>query len=180
MIIILKKVIVVVAIITSILFTGCASVRMASKEADLALKNFAQPPSDKAGLYIYRNSWVGQALKKDIFLDSVLIGETANKVYFYKLISPGQHTLSTESEQKAETLISQELTSQLINIEDMPGNKIEALGDKETPQQEQPFSQDIEPSLPTPKPLTMPAAVTLSQEDKLSFFPPQQTLEVYP
>jgi hypothetical protein len=98
MTIMLKKVIVVVAIITSILFTGCASVRMASKEADLALKNFAQPPSDKAGLYIYRNSWIGQALKKDIYLDSVLIGETANKVYFYKLISPGQHTLSTESE----------------------------------------------------------------------------------
>jgi outer membrane protein OmpA-like peptidoglycan-associated protein len=89
-------------------------------------------------------------------------------------------TLSTESEQKAETLISQELTSQLINIEDMPGNKIEALSDKETPQQEQPFSQDIEPSLPTPKPLTTPAAVTPSQEDKLSFFPSQETLEVLP
>ena len=95
---ILKKVIAVVAIITSFLLTGCASVKMASKEADLTLKNFAPPPSDKAGLYIYRNTWVGQALKKDVYLDSVLIGETANQVYFYKLISPGHNTLSTESE----------------------------------------------------------------------------------
>jgi hypothetical protein len=71
---------------------------MASKESDLALKNFSQPPTNKAGLYIYRNTWIGQALKKDVYLDSVLIGETANQVYFYKLISPGEHTLSTESE----------------------------------------------------------------------------------
>ncbi len=71
---------------------------MASKEEDTALKNFTTPPSDKAGLYIYRNTWVGQALKKDVYLDSVLIGETANGVFFYVEISPGTHTISTESE----------------------------------------------------------------------------------
>ena len=96
--IMLKKMITVVVIIISFLLTGCASVKMASKEADLKLKNFAQPPSDKAGLYIYRNTWFGLALKKKVYLDSVLIGETANQVYFYKLISPGHHSLATESE----------------------------------------------------------------------------------
>jgi hypothetical protein len=30
--------------------------------------------------------------------DGSVIGETANKTFFYKQITPGQHTLSTESE----------------------------------------------------------------------------------
>lgn len=95
----LKKVLIVVAIISTILLLGCsASVPMASKEEDSALKNFPPPPSGMAGLYIYRNSWVGQALTKEVYLDSVLVGETANQVYFYKVISPGLHYLGTESE----------------------------------------------------------------------------------
>jgi len=81
-----------------ILFAGCASVKMATKEEDMALKKFALPPPDKAGLYIFRNSFTGQALYKDIYVDSVFIGETANGVYFYLEVSPGTHTISTESE----------------------------------------------------------------------------------
>jgi protein involved in sex pheromone biosynthesis len=57
-----------------------------------------QPEGDKAGLYVYRNTFVGQALKKTVYLDGSEIGETANKVYFYKDITPGEHQLSTESE----------------------------------------------------------------------------------
>lgn len=77
---------------------GCASVPMASDAEDTALKTFAKPAADKSGLYIYRNSFGGQALKKNVYVDGVLLGETANKVYFYKTIAPGQHHLSTESE----------------------------------------------------------------------------------
>lgn len=87
-----------IALAATILMSGCASVPMAPKEADAALKTFSTPAQDKAALYIYRNSFVGQALKKTLTLDGVIIGETANKVYFYKEISPGEHTLSTESE----------------------------------------------------------------------------------
>lgn len=78
--------------------TGCASVKMASKYQDAAAKTFEEPPEDMSGLYIYRNSFAGQAFKRDIFVDGVFLGETANKVYFYKLIQPGNHTISTESE----------------------------------------------------------------------------------
>jgi hypothetical protein len=95
----MKKIIVVIAAISTIfLLLGCASVKMASKEEDTALKNFNLPPSDKAGLYIYRSSFVGQALTKDVYVDSVFIGETANGVYFYLEIPPGTHTISTQSE----------------------------------------------------------------------------------
>ena len=81
-----------------LMVSGCATVPMASKEQDASLKAFSKPPADKAGLYVYRNTFGGQALKKNVYVDGVLLGETANKVYFYKKISPGQHQLSTESE----------------------------------------------------------------------------------
>ena len=71
---------------------------MASKAQDKALKAFAKPAEDKAGLYVYRNSFAGQALKKNVSVDGTLLGQTANKVYFYKNIALGQHQLSTESE----------------------------------------------------------------------------------
>jgi hypothetical protein len=78
--------------------TGCASVPMDAPEADAALKTFSAPPANQAGLYIYRDSFAGQSLKKTVTLDGKAIGETANRVYFHRLITPGSHTLGTESE----------------------------------------------------------------------------------
>lgn len=85
-------------VIALAVLSGCASVPMASKEQDAAAKAFSLPTPEKAGLYIYRNSFVGQALRKALSIDGTIIGKTANKTYFYKEISPGSHTLSTESE----------------------------------------------------------------------------------
>jgi protein involved in sex pheromone biosynthesis len=93
-----KNVLMCAAVISISLLSGCASVPMGSKEQDTALKNFSTPTENKAGLYIYRNTFVGQGLKKTLSLDGSVIGETANKVYFYKEITPGPHVLSTESE----------------------------------------------------------------------------------
>lgn len=86
------------AITASVLLSGCASVPTAPKEKDVAAKAFAAPAADSSGIYIYRDSFVGQALKKNIYIDGVLLGETSNKIYFYKTVAPGSHKLSTESE----------------------------------------------------------------------------------
>lgn len=80
------------------LFTGCASVKMESKEASDKAKQFAVPGAGKAGVYVYRDSFVGQALKKDVWLDGKCVGESAPDVFFYTEATPGRHTLSTESE----------------------------------------------------------------------------------
>lgn len=80
------------------LITGCASVPMASADRDAQLKRFSPPAGNNSGLYVYRNSFIGQALKKTVYLDKKIIGETANKVYFYKLIKPGSHLIATSSE----------------------------------------------------------------------------------
>jgi Protein of unknown function (DUF2846) len=93
-----RRLIVVAFLVGMVTSIGCASVPMASEEMDALGKQFSSPPSGKAGLYVYRDSFGGQALKKAVYIDSSMIGTTANKVYFYRVISPGSHTLSTESE----------------------------------------------------------------------------------
>lgn len=83
---------------TMLFASGCASVPMAPATQDAALKTFAPPPEGKAGVYIYRNSFVGQALKKNVYVDGKFLGESANKTYFHTYVEPGEHSVSTESE----------------------------------------------------------------------------------
>lgn len=87
-----------------LLLSGCASVPMGSTESDAKAKTFSEPSSGTAGLYIYRNSVVGQALTKSLSIDGKSIGKSANKVYFYKEVLPGNHTIATESEFSDNTL----------------------------------------------------------------------------
>ncbi len=82
-----------------ILVTGCASVPMESAESNQKAKTFAAPAEGKSGLYVYRDSFVGKALKKDVYLDGDCIGETADKVFFYKQVDGNRsYKISTESE----------------------------------------------------------------------------------
>ncbi|MEM1438022.1 MAG: DUF2846 domain-containing protein [Pseudomonadota bacterium] len=86
------------AAVVAVALTGCASVPMATEADDAAAKSFSPPPPDKAGLYIYRDSRLGRALKKRVYVDGDVIGETGPKTYFYTLVEPGERKLSTESE----------------------------------------------------------------------------------
>lgn len=88
----------VVLLVGAMLMSGCASVPMATKEQDAAAKQFVAPEGDKAGLYVFRNSNFGAAIKKLITLDGNPLGETAAMTYFYKDIAPGKHTLKTQAE----------------------------------------------------------------------------------
>lgn len=78
--------------------SGCASVPMASQEQDTAAKRFVAPEGEKAGLYVFRNSNFGAALKKLITLDGNSLGQSAPMTYFYKDIAPGKHKLTTQAE----------------------------------------------------------------------------------
>lgn len=94
----INKILAVMSFAVVGLLAGCATVPMASQSEDAALKAFGPPSGENAGLYIYRNSFVGQALKKNVYVDGEFLGESANKVYFHKEVAPGKHTISTESE----------------------------------------------------------------------------------
>jgi hypothetical protein len=91
--------------LTAVLFTGCASVKMESKEASQKAKEFAKPSAGQSGLYIYRDSFVGKALKKDIWVDGKCIGESGPDVFFHTEVEGNKdHAIATESEFSPNTL----------------------------------------------------------------------------
>lgn len=78
---------------------------MASKEDSAKAKEFSQPSPNNAGVYIYRNSFVGKALKKDIWIDGKCIGESAPDIFFYSEVKGGKTLkVDTESEFSPNTL----------------------------------------------------------------------------
>lgn len=83
----------------ALMLTGCASVNMTSKEESDKAKQFAAPAGGNAGLYVYRDSFVGKALKKDIWVNGKCLGESASDVFFYTQVEGGKkHKIETESE----------------------------------------------------------------------------------
>jgi hypothetical protein len=99
------KFISIVILAASLALTGCASVNMASKEESAKAKQFNPPSPGKAGVYVYRNSFVGQALKKDIWINGQCVGESAPNVFFYTEVEGGKvHKIDTESEFSPNTL----------------------------------------------------------------------------
>ncbi|WP_038216116.1 DUF2846 domain-containing protein [Xenophilus azovorans] len=92
--------------LASALFTGCASVQMESQGASDKAKQFSAPSPGNSGLYLYRDSAVGRALKKDLRVDGKCIGESAPDVFFYTEVAGNkEHVISTESEFSPNTLI---------------------------------------------------------------------------
>jgi hypothetical protein len=92
------------------ILSGCASVDMAPKADSAKAKEFNAPSKGSAGLYIYRDSFVGKALKKDVWVDGKCIGETAPDVFFYTEVEGGKsYKIDTESEFSPNTL---ELTAE--------------------------------------------------------------------
>jgi hypothetical protein len=88
-----------ILLVSYIVMTGCASVPMETAENNSIAKKFNPPSEGSSGLYIYRNSFVGQALKKDIWVDGKCIGETAPDIFFYETVDGDtSHKVSTESE----------------------------------------------------------------------------------
>jgi hypothetical protein len=85
--------------VLSLLLTGCASVNMASQAESDRAKQFNAPAAGNAGLYVYRDSFAGKALKKDIWVDGKCLGESASDVFFYTQVEGGKkHKIETESE----------------------------------------------------------------------------------
>jgi hypothetical protein len=95
----------VVTLTITLLMSGCASVDMASKAESAKAKEFNPPSQGNAGVYIYRDSFVGRALKKDVWIDGKCIGESAPDVFFYTEVEGGKnHKVDTESEFSPNTL----------------------------------------------------------------------------
>lgn len=72
---------------------------MAAQADNAKAKEFNAPSQGMAGVYIYRDSVMVKALKRDLWLDGQCVGASAHNVFFYKEISGGKtYKIDTESE----------------------------------------------------------------------------------
>ena len=79
------------------LLSGCASVPMASSEADAQAKTFATKPG-KANIYVYRHETMGAAIPMTVSLNGKVMGQTASKTYFLFEVDPGNHEITSHTE----------------------------------------------------------------------------------
>ncbi len=87
------------AAIAVLSLSGCASVPTASDSETNAILSMTAPAEGTAGLFVYRDSYFGAALKKDIWINGECIGESAPGTFFYHEVEGGKsYVLSTESE----------------------------------------------------------------------------------
>jgi len=89
------------AVVLFAALAGCASVPMASADADKTAKQFVANPS-KANVYIYRNESIGAAIKMGIYVDEKPIGQTASKTYLQLALDPGMHKIRGHAESSSE------------------------------------------------------------------------------
>jgi hypothetical protein len=83
----------------SLVVSGCATVEMEPQNSSSKSKEFNAPSQGTAGLYIYRDSFMGKMLKKDIWINGKCLGESGPDVFFYTEVEGGRkHKIETESE----------------------------------------------------------------------------------
>jgi Protein of unknown function (DUF2846) len=90
-----------VCMLAAALLGGCASVPMASVDADAKAKTFVAPPAGQANIYVYRNETFGSAIKMPLLLDNQSIGDTGPHTYALRQVSPGKHTITSKTEKDA-------------------------------------------------------------------------------
>lgn len=84
--------------ILACVLTGCANVQKADSSSSDYAKEFNTPPKGYAGVYLYRNFFMGCGLYKNLYIDGQYLGETDRSCFFYRLARPGLHEIQTESE----------------------------------------------------------------------------------
>ena len=80
---------------------GCASVPMATPQADASAKEFTVPANGMSNLYIYRNETMGAAIKMPLLVDGMSVGDTGAHTFVLKQVAPGKHTVVSKTENDA-------------------------------------------------------------------------------
>lgn len=99
----MRVLIVLCALITGAL-AGCASVPMASMEADSSAKQFL-PGKGYSNIYLYRNETFGAAVSMTVSLDGKVMGRTGPQTYFLWEVAPGKHEIASHTENTARITI---------------------------------------------------------------------------
>jgi hypothetical protein len=92
-----KGMVLAFGIVLGLLLTGCATVPLATIDADSQAKTFATKP-DKSTIYVYRNERFGGVAHMGISLDGRMAGQSAPRTYFVWVVDPGLHEITSHSE----------------------------------------------------------------------------------
>lgn len=86
-----------VLVLCSLIFTGCASVNMAPASQDSRAKNF-KPETDQATIYVYRNETFGAAVKMPVLLNGYHVADTIANSYLAMSVSAGNYQVTSKTE----------------------------------------------------------------------------------
>ena len=92
-----KNIVFISLVLAFLLLQGCASVQMASNEADSAAKAFNVTP-EKSTIYLFRDEFMGAAVTMDVYLDGKFQGFTGANTYFVWVVDPGEHEIKSVAE----------------------------------------------------------------------------------
>lgn len=98
------RVLVVLFALVAGALSGCASVQMASVEADTGAKQFV-PRKGYSNIYFYRNETFGAAVAMTVSLDGRVMGRTGPQTYFLWEVAPGRHEIASHTENTAKITI---------------------------------------------------------------------------
>ena len=108
----MKRVLQIVAIVSAVIMTGCASLP-SPEEMKADVQNFTLPklPQDgKAIVYVVRPAFIGKVIKFNVFVDDKEpqseMGYTRGKQYIYFNLSPGAHKILSKAENWAEYAVT--------------------------------------------------------------------------
>lgn len=93
------------AIAVAVITTGCASVPMASPEADAAAKTFTVNPT-KANVYIYRNESMGAAIEMPVTVNGSEVGKTAANTFIFLTLDPGTYQVVSKTENDSTVVLN--------------------------------------------------------------------------
>jgi len=100
----MKRILLLIVVGGVALMSGCASVPMASMDADKEAKKF-KASSNKSNIYLYRNESMGGAIAMTVSLDGRMAGKTGPKTYFLWQVTPGKHEIASHTENTAKIIL---------------------------------------------------------------------------
>ena len=95
------------ALITAAALNACASVPMASSDADIQAKQFPPPPAGQATFYFFREGILAAAVALNASVGQRMLGQLGPDTYFRIDLQPGEYdTRCSSTENSRSTTIS--------------------------------------------------------------------------
>jgi len=107
----LTQLLMIILLIILVMLSGCAPLPLTNYGQDALMKTFPEPGVENSGLYVFRDTASSGLLKKRLWLDGEILGDSAMFVFYYKSLEPGTHTLTTQTEFGKSTITFDALAS---------------------------------------------------------------------